>query len=339
MHSLDHQVLSSLQQWVENKVTAWLCTIVATHGSSPRPVGSLMACNQHGLVVGSLSGGCVEEDLLERLLKNQIAQFPATVEYGLSAEENERLGLPCGGHLTVLVEKMDISALDSLRSINEALLARQCVERSVNLSSGDMQLQPVKQFRKLIINQQHCIQVYGPRYSLLLVGAGQIAECLTQIASMMDYRVVVTDPRVSKLNEFRLRVATENVDCECVEGMPDDVAREFANDPFSIVITLTHDPRIDDMALMEALTLDNFYVGSLGSLRTTQQRIERLRQLDLTEDQISRLHAPVGLSIGSKTAPEIAVSIMAELTQLRRATEQADRAQDSSIAVKIRAPS
>ena len=230
--------------------------------------------------------------------------------------------MPCGGHLTVLVEKVDNSALDSLQLINAALLTRKCIERSVNLSSGHMQLQQVKHFRKLAINQQHCVQVYGPRYSLLLVGAGQIAECLTQIASMMDYRVVVTDPRESKLEEFRLRVATENVDCECVGGMPDDVARAYANDPFSIVITLTHDPRIDDMALMEALTLDNFYVGSLGSLRTTQQRIERLRQLELTEDQIKRLHAPVGLSIGSKTAPEIAVSIMAELTQLRRSSEK-----------------
>jgi xanthine dehydrogenase accessory factor len=128
----------------------------------------------------------------------------------------------------------------------------------------------------------------------------------------MDYEVLVTDPRHQILDQW----AGPSV--ELIQGMPDDVVRQRASDPHSVIITLTHDPRIDDMALMEALTTEAWYVGALGSLRTTEKRLLRLRQLGLTEPQIARLHAPVGLPIGSKTPAEIAVAIMAQLTQLRR---------------------
>lgn len=323
MHSLDHQVLTTLQSWVENSVPAWLCTIVATHGSSPRPAGSLMACNQSGQVIGSLSGGCVEDDLLEKLQSGGFSCYPKLVEYGLSAEENARLGLPCGGYLTVLVEQISDSDLKDLAHINTALKSRGCIERTLDLVSGQMHLKPADCFRPIVLNEHQYVQVYGPRYTLLLVGAGQIAGCLAQMASMMDYRVLVTDPRADKLDDFQNHILEPSLDCECIHGMPDDVVRDYANDLFSAVITLTHDPRIDDMALMEALTLENFYVGSLGSTRTTAMRIERLSQLQLSKEQIARLHAPVGLAIGSKTAPEIAVAILAELTQLRRLQEKA----------------
>mgnify|MGYP003683177817 CR=1 FL=1 len=323
MHSLDHQVLSTLQSWVEKNVPAWLCTIVAAHGSSPRPAGSLMACNQSGQVIGSLSGGCVEDDLLQKLQSSGFNRYPVLVEYGLSAEENARLGLPCGGYLTVLVERISGSDLNGLLHINKALSDRGCIERTVDLLGGEMHVKPVECFKPIVLGEQQFVQVYGPRYTLLLVGAGQIAGCLSQMASMMDYQVLVTDPRADKLDDFRSHVVDSSLDCECIHGMPDDVVRDYAGDPFSIVITLTHDPRIDDMALMEALALDNFYVGALGSIRTTEKRIERLQQLQLNKEQIARLHAPVGLAIGSKTAPEIAVAILAELTQARRAQEKA----------------
>lgn len=323
MHSIDHQVLTTLQSWVETDVPAWLCTIVATHGSSPRPAGSLLACSESGQVVGSLSGGCVEDDLLEKLQSGWFSSYPQLAEYGLSAEENSRLGLPCGGYLTVLVEQIGKSDLQNLIKINTALHNRKCIARTLDLLSGQMHLQPAECFKPIVLNEHRFVQVYGPRYTLLLVGAGQIAGCLAQMASMMDYRVLVTDPRADKLEDFRSHIIGPSSDCECIHGMPDDVVRDYAHDPFSIIITLTHDPRIDDMALMEALTLDNFYVGSLGSIRTTKKRIERLKQLQLDKEQISRLHAPVGLAIGSKTAPEIAVAILAELTQLRRQREKA----------------
>lgn len=321
MHSLDHHVLLTLQKWVEQDIPAWLCTIIATHGSSPRPIGSLMACNEHGQVVGSLSGGCVEDDLLEKLQAGEYRELPKTIKYGLSAEENARMGLPCGGHLTVLVESMDRNALSMLATINDTLTKRRCIQRSIDLKTGQIQVEPTERFKALAFDEMACTHVYGPCFTLLLVGAGQIAGNLAQIASMMDYRVMVTDPRSATLDDFQTQLACSNQEIECIRGMPDDVVRQYANDPFSIVITLTHDPRIDDMALMAALTLDNFYVGALGSRLTTQKRLERLRQLELTPRQIARLHAPVGLPIGSKTAPEIAVAILAELTRIRRTSE------------------
>ena len=189
MHSLDLQVLSTLQRWVEQDIPSWLCTIVATQVSSPRPAGSLMACNLRGQVVGSLSGGCVEDDLLEKLLNGTYGHFPKTVEYGVSAEENARLGLPCGGYLTVLVEHISQTNLSEIQCINQALLERTCIQRTINLENGQMSLKPAHRFSPIIFNEQSFVQVYGPRFTLLLVGAGQIASCLAQMASDSKYAV------------------------------------------------------------------------------------------------------------------------------------------------------
>jgi xanthine dehydrogenase accessory factor len=147
---------------------------------------------------------------------------------------------------------------------------------------------------------------------MLLVGAGQLAHKLAELGLAMDYEVIVTDPREQMLRQW------EGPAVDLVQGMPDDVIRARACDRHSVIITLTHDPRIDDMALMEALGTDAWYVGALGSQRTTRNRLERLRQLEIPEERIACLHAPVGLDIGSKTPIEIAVSIVAQLTLLRR---------------------
>ncbi|MCL4104099.1 UNVERIFIED_CONTAM: hypothetical protein GTU68_034961 [Idotea baltica] len=207
----------------------------------------MLVCIGSNQQVGSVSGGCVEEDLLARLEAQEFDGVrPTLLEYGVSAAENERLGLPCGGKLTLLLQQ---------------------------LRTDDM---------------------------------------LSELALAMDYEVMVTDTRAEVLAQW------QGPDIQLLQGMPDDIVKAYAADRFSIVITLTHDPRIDDMALMEALTTDAWYVGALGSVRTTQLRIERLRQLQLNENQIAKLHAPVGMEIGSKTPIEIAVAIMAELTHLRR---------------------
>ena len=184
--------------------------------------------------------------------------------------------------------------------------------REVDLASGTTSLFPLEQFQSLVVEQDKIAQTFGPQMRLLLVGAGQLASSLAELALAMDYEVMVTDPRHDVLNQWA------GPEVKLLPGMPDDIALEYASDPSSIVITLTHDPRIDDMALMEALKSDAWYVGALGSPRTTQQRLQRLRDLDLSAEDIERLHAPVGLDIGSKTPIEIAVAIMAEITALRR---------------------
>lgn len=313
MQTLDHDVLQATLDWLNAGARPWLCTIVAATGSSPRPVGSLAAFHADGSQAGSISGGCVEEDLAERLRASEgQRQSPWREEYGVSAEENERLGLPCGGRLTLLLQHLQPSDRDWIEQILRALDRRQCIERDLELASGDTGLRKVNHFTGLTVDETRLRQCFGPRLRMLLVGAGQLAQRLAELALAMDYEVLVTDPR----EDARAQWAGPAV--PLYAGMPDDIVREHAADRHSVIITLTHDPRIDDMALAEALESDAWYVGALGSVRSTAKRRERLLSLGLTERQLARLHAPVGLPIRSKTPIEIAVAIMAELTQLRR---------------------
>ncbi len=312
MQAIEHEVLQHALDWLSG-TGPWLCTIVHAIGSSPRPVGSVMVTADDGRQVGSVSGGCIEEDLLERLRAGDYSgERPELIEFGVSAEENERLGLPCGGRLTLLLQRLGAGDRHWLQQALEALERRQCVQRLMDLQTGETRVAPIEHFTALAIDPLELRQCFGPRMRMLLVGAGQLAHKLAELGLAMDYEVIVTDPREQMLRQW------EGPEVELVKGMPDDVIRERACDRHSVVITLTHDPRIDDMALMEALGTDAWYVGALGSQRTTEKRLARLRQLDLTEAQIQRLRAPVGLDIGSKTPIEIAVAIMAQLTQLRR---------------------
>lgn len=319
MNSADKTVLEKLLHWVRSGDDAWLCTIVATVGSSPRPVGSMLACNRRGELVGSLSGGCIEDDFLEKIASGELpTDTPNLFEYGVTQEENERLGLPCGGRLKVLVEPVVCGPdwAELLQVILARIDGRRCIRRRVDLSTGSSELSEIKRYHLLEWSDEQLLQCFGPRYQLFLVGAGQLSRVLAELALAMDYQVAVCDPR----DQLREQWDLEGV--ELIGGMPDDAVREWADDPMSIIITLTHDPRIDDMALMEALTTDAFYVGALGSSRTSAARRKRLLQLDISEAQLDRLHAPVGLAIGSKTPHEIAIAILAELTQCRSAAAQ-----------------
>ncbi|MEE4145031.1 MAG: XdhC family protein [Halieaceae bacterium] len=312
MQAIEHEVLQHALDWLSG-TRPWLCTIVNAVGSSPRPVGSVMVTTADGRQVGSVSGGCIEEDLLERLRAgNYPGEQPQLIEFGVSAEENERLGLPCGGRLTLLLQRLDARDRGWMQQAMEGLERRHCVQRRTDLQSGLTVVAPVEHFCALEIDTRELRQCFGPRMRMLLVGAGQLARKLAELGLAMDYEVIVTDPREQLLRQW------EGPQVELVQGMPDDVIRERACDRHSVVITLTHDPRIDDMALMEALGTEAWYVGALGSQRTTEKRLARLRQLELPAAWIDRLHAPVGLDIGSKTPIEIAVAIMAQLTQLRR---------------------
>jgi xanthine dehydrogenase accessory factor len=320
VHTLDEQVLHRLCEWLREEIPCWLCTIVATYGSSPRPVGSLFACNVRGETVGSLSGGCVEEDLIDKLTRAESTDpLPQLLEYGVSAEENERLGLPCGGKLEVLLEPLDGSALPHIQQLHEAVHERRYVLRKVSVATADRSLSASVAYSVPVFEQGCLRQVFGPRYRMLLIGAGQLAQTLSELAVAMDYQVIVCDPRQQVLDQWA------GAPVELIAGMPDDAVRKYASDPDSIVLTLTHDPRIDDMALMEALEHDLFYVGALGSERTSAARRERLLQLDLSVAQLDKLYAPIGLPIGSKTPMEIAIAILGQLTQLRSARSRAAR--------------
>ena len=313
MNSTDQTILSCLLASLNQGEKPWLVTVVATIGSSPRPVGSLVAFRADGSQVGSVSGGCVEEDLIARLLAGEFnGPKIYLTDYGVSAEDNEKWGLPCGGRLELAIQQLDTKDLDWVTEAHHAMSTRRTLRRSVFLESGETRISPAEQFAPLEKNDDILTHCFGPRHRLLLVGAGQLAAHLSTLALAMDYEVLLADSREWALDQW------QGPEVEKILGLPDDVVREHAADEHCAVITLSHDPRVDDMALMEALDSACWYVGALGSVRTTEKRLQRLSQLGLSRDSLARLHAPVGLSIGSKTTMEIAVSIMAQLTQLRR---------------------
>ncbi|MGD8926895.1 MAG: XdhC family protein, partial [Thioalkalispiraceae bacterium] len=177
--------------------------------------------------------------------------------------------------------------------------------------SGAVTIQAAKAIDKFIYTNIYVRKIYGPQWNMLLIGASHLSQYVSQLALMLDYRVIVCDPR----EEYALAWQVEGT--ELTTMMPDDAVQHYAQQPRSIVLALTHDPKLDDMALLDALSSPAFYVGAIGSQRNCDARRRRLRELDVSGKQIQRLHAPVGLPIGSHTPPEIALSIMADITQQR----------------------
>jgi xanthine dehydrogenase accessory factor len=319
MLAVDHEVLARVRAWLDAGAAVHLCTIAHTYGSSPRPVGSLLAVGPAGETVGSLSGGCVEDDLVAALRAGEIARDrPELLRYGLSADDRTRLGLPCGGSLQVVVEPIapTAPARAVFASITDALDARDCITRRVALDRpGAMEIVPTEHGFQLDENDPTrpvLRHTYGPRWHLFVIGAGMVSRYLSEMAQALDFQVSICDPRPEMLERWTLPGVTTHC------AMPDDAVRAFADDPRTAIVALTHDPRIDDMGMMEALETKAFYVGAMGSTRTSASRRERLAALDLSDASIDRLHAPVGLPIGSKTPPEIAIAILAELVAERR---------------------
>jgi len=317
MNSLDQQVIRQLSDWLNAGKQCWLCTITETFGSSPRPAGSLLACNEDGLYSGSLSGGCVEDNLRESIFKGELASDkPELIRYGVSVDDVLRLGLPCGGSLEVFIEPIAPQQAALYTKLAELISERILVSRTVNKHTGDASIDAVEQFQPLISSSDELVHTYGPSFQLLLIGAVQVAWYLAEMAQALDYEVRICDPRKELVDN------APSMGTSVVAAVPDDWLRSLRLDQHTAVIALCHDPRIDDMALMEALPSNAFYVGAMGSMRTSHSRRERLLQLDLSEADINKLHAPVGLAIGSKTPPEIAIAILAELTSLRAGLRQ-----------------
>jgi xanthine dehydrogenase accessory factor len=310
MDSIDLEVLHACAQWIRDGFACEYVTVVRTWGSSPRPEGATMAIRADGLVVGSVSGGCIEDDLIAAVREKGITRTrPEVVTYGISADEAHRFGLPCGGTIQLVVEPL------AAHSRMEELLAlaqrRELTRRTLQLETGAVELLAASPEDQLRMADGFLVTVHGPRLRMLIIGAGQLSQFLAQIAVGLEYQVTVCDPR----EEYRGSWALGGVDV--VHAMPDDVVLEMKLDSRSAVIALTHDPKLDDLALMEALKTDAFYVGAIGSRVNNARRRERLREFDLSEEQIAKLHGPIGIYIGSKTPYEIAVSILAELTAVK----------------------
>jgi xanthine dehydrogenase accessory factor len=309
MDSVDIEVLRTAEAWRKAGQGVTLGTIVKTWGSAPRPVGALVAIREDGQVVGSVSGGCVEDDLIEKVRARAVASLPQLVTYGVTNEEATRWGLPCGGTLQVVLEP--VTAASGLEELLSTISRQQLVKRRLDMKTGRVLLEPGQWQDALEFDGATLTTVHGPRWRLVLIGAGQLTQYLAEMARMLDYHVSVIEPR----EEYASGWSVAGIALD--RRMPDDVIAAMNLDGHSAVVALTHDPKIDDLALMEALKSAAFYVGAIGSKKNNDARRQRLREFDLSEGEIARLRGPVGLYIGSKTPPEIAVAILAEMTAVR----------------------
>ncbi|MFZ6679935.1 XdhC family protein [Undibacterium sp. Tian12W] len=310
MDSIDLEVLKTCDAWIKAGQACELVTVIKTWGSSPRPEGATLAIAGNGQVVGSVSGGCIEDDLIERVQREGMQRhLPEIVTYGITADEAHRFGLPCGGTIELAIEPL--SARSQLDALLQGLQRHELLARRLDLRSGDVTLARADPGQQLQFTGDALTTVHGPRWRLLIIGAGQLSRFLASIAVGMDYQVTVCDPR----EEYRSGWQVEGV--QLIHAMPDDLVLEMQLDSRSAVVALTHDPKLDDLALMEALKSDAFYVGAIGSRINNAKRRERLKEFDVNDEQLAKLHGPIGLYIGSKTPAEIAISILAELTAVK----------------------
>ncbi len=311
MDSVDLEVLRRSAEWMEAGRRVLLVTVVKTWGSSPRPEGAMLAVRDDGHVVGSVSGGCIEDDIIDRVRRDGLtATHCEAVTYGVSADEARRFGLPCGGTIQLVLEPL------TRESGHPGAAAR---DRGG--PSGRAPARPRHRLRdarirraptdSLAFDGRVLSTIHGPRYRMLVIGASQLSKYLAQIAVGLDYQVTVCDPREEYTETWDIPGVT------LVRTMPDDTVHAMRLDERCAVVALTHDPKLDDLALMEALKSPAFYVGALGSRANNAKRRERLSEVDVTEAEIARLHGPIGLYIGSRTPPEIAMSILAEITAVK----------------------
>ncbi|KDR39884.1 XdhC family protein [Caballeronia glathei] len=307
MDSVDLEVLRNSARWLEDGHRVLLVTVVKTWGSSPRPEGAMLAVRDDGHVAGSVSGGCIEDDLIDRVRQRGIEQSrPEAVKYGITAEEAHRFGLPCGGTIQLVLEPLSLES--GIAGLCDAVEAGQLVARTLDMATGEVRMEPAQATDGVAFDDATLLTIHGPRYRMLVIGAGQLSRYLCNIAVGLDYQVTVCDPREEYTDEWDVPGTT------IVRTMPDDTVMAMKLDERCAVIALTHDPKLDDLALMEALKTPAFYVGALGSRRNNAARRERLKEFDLSDVELARLHGPVGIYIGSRTPPEIAVSILAEVT-------------------------
>jgi xanthine dehydrogenase accessory factor len=314
MDSVDLSVLKTLQEWQAGELPLWLVTVVETFGSSPRPPGAMLALRGDGLLVGSVSGGCIEDDLVLRAKRGQLSGERCEVlSYGVTREEARRFGLPCGGAMRLVVEP--VRNAEWVEQVLQLIQTGRMVRRALHIDSLRVVLDDASRSDSIVFDGETLVTVHGPRWRLLIIGAGQTSAYLARMAQALDYQVIVCDPRAD------MRQTWDVPDIGLMNEMPDDAVLALQVDACTAIIALTHDPKLDDMALLEALKSPAFYVGALGSQANNAKRRERLALFDLTREEINRLHGPVGLGIGSRTPPEIAVSILAHLIAVRNQTD------------------
>ncbi|MCS2607944.1 XdhC family protein [Halomonas dongshanensis] len=316
MQHLDRQVIEGALRWSRQGETVWLCTVLATFGSSPRPPGALMVATHEGRHIGSLSGGCVEEAFLARLGKGGFDRAVTVVSYGNDEGDDAhgpRVTLPCGGVLEVLVERLSATPATHahLEHLAAALAGQQRLIRRVDLISGRVELAEAPPPGPSVTRREETVELrLGPSRRLIIAGISPITAPCAAFAVTLGFEVIVCDPRETACADF-------DVPGVRVEArLPSAYITPATCHAATAVVALTHDPRIDDLAMMEAVRTPAFYLGVMGSRQTSAARRERLlRAGGMTEESVARIHMPIGLALGSKTPAEIALAVMADIVR------------------------
>jgi len=315
MDAVDLDVLRDAARWLEAGHGGVLVTVLRTWGSSPRPPGALMALRDDGRVSGSVSGGCIEDALIGEIHEAGLdaltpAGLPRVRRFGGDADSARRFALPCGGSLDLVLEP--IGPASRVAELVSRLSARELLRRELDLITGQVRIGPAAPSEEFRFDARRLVAVMGPRYRLLVIGAGQLSRYLCQTALGLGFDITVCDPRDSYADSWDVPGT------ELTRAMPDDVVQVMKLDERSAVVALTHDPKLDDLAILDALHTPAFYVGALGSRANNTARRARLREhFGVEEAALARLRGPAGLYIGSRTPPEIALSILAEIVAVR----------------------
>ncbi|HQT81637.1 MAG: hypothetical protein B7Z60_04595 [Ferrovum sp. 37-45-19] len=310
MDSADLLVLDTLRRWMQENRRCFLITLVKTVGSAPRSAGALLAVTDQGELVGSVSGGCVEDQLTD-YIKQYPPQLPQYMSYGVDQNQALRYLLPCGGSIEILIEPLGPHSL--IEKLCVHIEKKNKVLRRLNTNTGEVTLSLIDltPHPKVKVEAPLLEVTFGPRYRLLIIGANQIGLYLAQMAEALDFHITVCDPREEIRRSWPLQHLTVS------QLMPDDFIKAQLPDMNTAIVALTHDLKQDDLALLEALTSPAFYVGAVGSRKTQEARKMRLESFALSTEQLAKLKGPIGLSIGSKTPPEIALAILAQITAIK----------------------
>jgi xanthine dehydrogenase accessory factor len=323
-------ILETALDWHRAGVGAALATVVETWGSAPRPVGSQLAISGTGAIAGSVSGGCVEGAVVAEAVAALADGRPRVLGFDVSDDTAFANGLACGGRIRVLVEPVGEGGVALSAALLDRLAAARVDGRPVALvtnladwgralvlSGVDPEVDArLRADRSGLTPDDRFIAVHAAPLRLIVVGATHIAQPLIAIARTCGFAPVLIDPRSA------FATAERFPDMPVLDDWPDEAIGKLAPDARSAIVTLTHDSKLDDPALIAALRSDAFYIGCLGSRRTHAARVERLAEAGLPPDRIARLQGPVGLAIGATSPAEIAVSIMAQIIQRLRAADQ-----------------
>ncbi|MDU4254804.1 XdhC family protein [Pseudomonas sp.] len=315
MQHLDLQVVRQALKWSAAGQRVWLCTVLFTYGSAPRAPGSLLAVNASGQWVGSLSGGCVEDDFLERVAEGEFNEPVVVVRYGDGTDTRTNIRLPCGGILDVLVENLapDCDVQAHLRELESALLGQRRLLREVSLVDGSRHLRDDHEHGPRVERDEARVLLrVGAAQRLLLAGYSSVAHFCAEFGKGLGFEVILCDPREEALDG----VVLDGI--EIRRELPSVFIANGGCHADTAVVALTHDPKIDDLAMLEAVRTEAFYIGVMGSRTTSEKRRERLHRIGgLNEAELARIHAPIGLNLGSKTPAEIALAVLADILRTR----------------------